>query len=216
MHNPFFICFEGLDGSGKSTQAKLLAEKIGGFYTREPSDFPIGKLIRERLKNQQIDISHETFQIMYAADRGDHYVGEVLPNIQAGKDVIFDRYFFSSLALGSSQGVDFEWLNEINKYYPIPDITFYIDTPIDECIARFDNKSEGYAREFFEKKETMIKTKQAYQKIINDYSRLCAIHPNYRPDKKLFSIDGREPIDFINNQLLDIINNYQLQISNEL
>lgn len=205
MKKGLFICFEGLDGCGKSTQAKLLAEKINGFYTREPSDFPIGKFIRERLKNQSMDISQSTFQLMYAADRGDHYVGEVIPNLHAGKSVIFDRYFFSSLALGSSQDVDFDWLNEINRYYPIPDITFYIDTPIEECITRLKKKSKNYNLEFFEKKETLVKTKKAYWRVIDEYPRICSIHPNYNPNKKIHIIDGMNSIENINKQLIEII-----------
>ncbi|MFA4930761.1 MAG: dTMP kinase [Patescibacteria group bacterium] len=204
-----FICFEGLDGSGKTTQAKLLAASIDGFYTREPSDFPIGKLIRQRLQGQSMNITQTTFQIMYAADRGDHFAGEIIPNLENNKHVVIDRYFFSSLALGSSQGIDFDWLNEINKHYPIPDVHFYIDTPIDECLQRIKEKSPHYQVEFFEKKETLIKAAQAYQKMILEYTQICSIHPNYSPDKKLYVIDGTKSVDFINQQLLDIIKNYQ-------
>ncbi|MBU0647857.1 dTMP kinase [Patescibacteria group bacterium] len=205
MTKPLFICFEGLDGSGKTTQALLLADQLNGFYTREPSDYPIGKLIRERLQNQQLDISHQTFQLMYAADRGDHWAGEVQPCLNQGKHVIFDRYFFSSIAFGASQGINYQWLNNVNRFYQIPDILFYIDTPVDLCLQRLTQKGKNYTSELFEKKETLEKVDQAYKNILNNYKDICLQHPNFSDACQKYIIDGSQSIDHINNQLIDIV-----------
>jgi dTMP kinase len=206
MNKPLFICIEGLDGSGKTTQAKLLATSLNGVYTREPSDLPIGKLIREYLKNEKINIDHHTFQLMYAADRGEHVIKEILTSLKNNQTVVTDRYFFSSIAFGTAMGLDFDWLNQVNRYFPVPDICIYLDTPIDICLNRINNRNSSQTQELFEKKDILLKVKNFYQKMIIQYDQIASIHPKLNQNSKLFTIDGKQTIDNINENILKIIN----------
>ena len=206
MNKPLFICLEGLDGSGKTTQAKLLSESLQGVYTREPSDLPIGKLIRHYLQKLEIDIGHHSFQLMYAADRGEHVKKEILDNLKINKSVVTDRYFFSSIAFGVAMGLDFDWLNQINRYFPLPDFCFYLDTPIDLCLKRINIRIGNQTRELFEKKEILRKVADSYQKIIENYEKIASIHPNLSQGSKLYKINGNQTMEKINQDILEIIN----------
>jgi dTMP kinase len=206
LNKPYIICLEGLDGCGKSTQAKRLAELLPGFYTKEPSDYPIGQLIRQRLTGQGPAMSETTLQLMFAADRGYHFASEIEPRLQQNIPVIYDRYFFSALALGHGQDIDQNWLNEINRYYPAPDFLFFIDTPLEECFKRLQAKNPNYVTEHFERQNIQTKAQSAYLSLVNNYSATIKNHPRNLLEPRAFTIDGRQSIDEITNQILSIIN----------
>ena len=101
-----FVVFEGLDGSGKSTQARILSQNLASgsrhdvVLTAEPTDRPIGTLVRSVLRHQ-VTTTSRALALLYAADRSDHlYNGEsgILKSLDEGSIVISDRYFYSSLA----------------------------------------------------------------------------------------------------------------------
>lgn len=123
------IAIEGIDGSGHTTHAKLLVEwliKIGksAIYTREPSDLPIGKLMREYLKNQ----CHPSVDaLLFAADRADHFFSIIKPALNAGKIVVSDRHKLSSYVYQSSNGLELKWIQRINSAIPDPDFNIILD-----------------------------------------------------------------------------------------
>ncbi|MDD3902687.1 MAG: dTMP kinase [Sphaerochaeta sp.] len=166
LHN--FIVFEGLDGAGTTTQMKLLAENCDKNdracrATFEPTDKPIGRLVRSVLQ-KQIVTTPLALAMLYAADREDHLfnpVNGLLKDLDTGKLVICDRYLYSSLAY---QGVecDFKKIEAINDF-PAPEYVFFIDTPVDECIRRIT--SRGSATELFERHEFLEKVKSNYERI---------------------------------------------------
>ncbi|MFZ5391759.1 MAG: dTMP kinase [Patescibacteria group bacterium] len=205
MKKPHFICIEGLDGSGKTTQAKLLAESLNAIYTKEPSDLPIGRLIREYLKNEKLTIDHHTFQLMYAADRGEHVIKEILTSLKNNQTVITDRYFLSSIAFGAAMGLDFDWLNQINKYFPAPDLCFYLNTPIEICLERINFRDPGKNHEFFEKKDTLLRVEENYQKMIENYYDILSIHPKNNQSSTLYVINGEQSIERINQDISKIL-----------
>jgi dTMP kinase len=99
-----FIVFEGLDGSGKTTQLKLLSKRLeersgegSVFVTREPSDNPVGSLIRSALRGE-ISLEAGTIALLFAADRCEHLAGEIIPNLERGRAVLCDRFYLSNLA----------------------------------------------------------------------------------------------------------------------
>lgn len=163
-----FVVLEGLDGAGTTTQMQLLAEACDRSdrncrATFEPTDKPIGRLVRSVLQ-KQIVTTPLALAMLYAADREDHLYNPVyglVHDLEAGKLVICDRYLYSSLAY---QGVecDFDKIASLNAF-PSPQYVFFIDTPVDECLRRIH--SRGNDSELFEKHEFLSKVKENYEKI---------------------------------------------------
>ena len=126
-----FICIEGLDGCGKTTQAKLLARKLGkshsAIYTAEPSLGEIGTFIRERCLYGEKRLSPVAEALLFAADRVEHVENEVLPALNEGRLVISDRYIYSSLAYQGAAGLSLEWIKKVNEHALKPDLAVFID-----------------------------------------------------------------------------------------
>ncbi len=127
------IAFEGLDQSGKQTQAELLRDWLAsaGRSVRLMS-FPdyetvIGAEIGRALGGER-DYSADVMQLLYVANRYE-WKGEILRAKAAGTIIVCDRYLASSIAYGEAQGLDATWLSEIQKYLPQPDIAFLLDIP---------------------------------------------------------------------------------------
>ena len=127
------VAFEGLDQSGKQTQAELLRDWLAsaGRSVRLMS-FPdyetvIGAEIGRALGGER-DYSADVMQLLYVANRYE-WKGEILRAKAAGTIIVCDRYLASSIAYGEAQGLDATWLSEIQKYLPQPDIAFLLDIP---------------------------------------------------------------------------------------
>ncbi len=174
-----FIVFEGLDGSGTTTQAKLLTEYLKSRnykveLTSEPSNNLIGGLIRGVL-TRQWKLSQKGLQLLFAADRAHHLESFVLPALKKKQVIISTRYFFSSLAFGSLD-LDEKWLAEINKNFLIPDITFFVDTRPAECLRRI--AKTRIRREFFERRKKLEKVRKNYHKLVKKYPKFHKIDGN--------------------------------------
>ena len=175
-----FIAFEGLDGSGSSTQSRYLTERLekNGYathLTKEPtSNTHIGKMIREILQHKW-KISPEGFQLLFSADRAEHLKNEIQPALNNGQIVITDRYLFSTIAYGALD-VDFDWLVEISKNFPIPDITFLNKIDPSECIKRISGR--GGDAELFEKHDKLTKVWENYEKLLDMYTNIHVIDTN--------------------------------------
>ena len=163
-----FIVFEGLDGSGTTTQMQLLAESCDRSGKRckatfEPTDKPLGRLVRSILK-KQIVTTPLPLAMLYAADREDHLHNPIyglVGELEAGKIVISDRYLYSSLAYQSVE-CDFKIIAALNDF-PSPQYVFYIDTPIEECIKRINLR--GDETELFERAEFLSLVRDNYERI---------------------------------------------------
>ncbi len=173
-----FIAFEGLDGSGSSTQAKLLVERLErtghpAFVTKEPTaSNPIGRMIRDVLQHKW-QASPEALQLLFSADRAEHLKDEILPALNKGQIVISDRYLFSTIAFGSLAVPDVEWLKQLNRLYPLPDLTFLFKLDPAECIKRIE--SRGQPIELFEKEEKLKSIWKTYEAISATYSNFHLI-----------------------------------------
>ena len=140
MQQGKFLTFEGLDGSGITTQSGLIKdwlEKQGYtvFLTKEPTDGPIGGQIRLAL-TKRLDIGHNALALAFAADRMDHLDTEIVPKLK-GVIVISDRYYLSSYAYQSLTN-DSSWLMQINSRCLRPDLTILLDTPALVCKRRME------------------------------------------------------------------------------
>ena len=141
-----FITFEGPDGSGKTTQARLLAEHLRQgdtpvVLTREPGGTPIGDQVREVLHDpNNVDMTAEAEFLLYSASRAQLVHQVIFPALVAGKWIISDRYFDSSLAYqGYARGLDVGTLWEITRFATgglMPDLTLYLDIQPNEGLER--------------------------------------------------------------------------------
>jgi len=138
-----FIVFEGLDGCGKSTQVRLLAQRLDALglayhATRQPSDSAVGKVMRAAT-DALLPLQNETMALLVAADRYQHVYAEIAPALAASKYVLCDRYYYSSFAF---QGIDEGAFARVGAYNAQvmasakPDITFFLDTAPEECMRR--------------------------------------------------------------------------------
>jgi dTMP kinase len=137
-----FVTFEGIDRSGKTTQAGMLVEALGGeaLGVREPGGTPAGERVRELLKDQEVSLSPETEALLFAAARSELVAEVILPALSQGKVVVSDRFLDSSLAYqGGARGLGIEDVERVNHFATRglkPDLTFLLDLPPDAAASR--------------------------------------------------------------------------------
>lgn len=161
-----FIVIEGTDGTGSTTQARLLVERLSSVttapvkFTCEPSAGPIGTMIRQVLSHRLVvhgkggsrPPDWRTMALLFAADRMDHLDSVVTPVLSQGGVVVSDRYVLSSLAYQSATSTEGEaslpWLRAINGRARVPDLTVVLTLP--EHAAQLRRAGRGDAKELYE------------------------------------------------------------------
>jgi dTMP kinase len=206
-----FIVFEGIDGSGTSTQSELLLnyfknQNISSFLTCEPSNGPIGNMIRQGMKNRisfskgknpiikDGDLFDEQMAYLFAADRHDHLYNEidgVINQVNNGAIVISTRYYFSSFAYHCTSKEDFSLVKTLNSRFPEPDLVIYMDNPVEESINRMS--SRAFTDEY-ENIEKLKLVKSNYKKIFSEYKG------------KLLIINATDSIEKIQNEIINKVN----------
>lgn len=194
-----FIVLEGLDGSGTTTQLKKVNEALINdgktvFRTFEPTDGPIGKLIRSVLQHK-FTMTPKTVSKLYATDREEHIYGKegILEQLNNNNVVLCDRYLFSSLAYQSPE-CGFDFVININSDYPLPEHLFFISVPVEICQQRIELR--GDAKELFDAKEYQERVNSDYKKAL-DYYKDTAI--------KIHIIDGTKTPENITNEIMGLI-----------
>ena len=147
-----FITFEGIDGSGKSTQARLLADYLSGkgtrvFFTKEPGEGKLGEAIRtEILDRRDIDIEPYAELCLFCADRAQHVRELIVPKLKDGCTVICDRYYDSTLAYqGFGRGLDPNLVSRMAMASSLgvePDITFFLSIPVEQALLRLRDREK--------------------------------------------------------------------------
>ncbi|MCK4781705.1 dTMP kinase [Candidatus Parcubacteria bacterium] len=192
--NPYqgkFIVFEGIDGSGQSTQADKLVDylsrpeqkfqlgKPGAHLTKEPTNNLIGGLIRGQLTHNW-QTKQECLQLLFAADRAHHLEKEIIPLLEKGITVVCDRYFFSTIAYGALEIKDWDWLIEINKHFLSPDLTFLLEVEPKICLERIEKNR--FSIELFEKQKILEKVWQNYEKLSKEFKNIYIINGEQSPE----------------------------------
>jgi dTMP kinase len=185
-----FIVFEGIDGSGKTTQAKLLEQELlkSGYkvlLTAEPSFGPIGLKIR----SLEFRPSPEEELRLFIEDRKDHVTHVIDPAIKKGIYVITDRYVYSSVAYQGARGINPAHILDLNSFASRPDITFYIDVPVDIAMKRILH-IRNLAATVFETRENLIKVNAIYDSI---------------SDATFVRVDGCKKPDEIHKSILETL-----------
>jgi len=195
------IALEGIDGSGTTTQARLLfrALKEHGHQvqmTSEPSRGPVGRLVRAYLQgNHQFAdarLGASGLALLFAADRVEHLCREINPRLAAGRLVVTDRYLLSSLAY-QSLGCDPAWVESINRNAPRPDLTLLLDLPVPIALKRVSQR--GVERDLFEKLNLQ-------KRIRKNYLRL-ARSPKYR--KGMVVVNAAASIKKVSEDILNSV-----------
>ncbi|HBN09619.1 MAG TPA: dTMP kinase [Cyanobacteria bacterium UBA8530] len=157
-----FVVFEGIDGSGKSSQIGKLKEKLEkrGFdvaTSREPTDSPYGRRIREIAQSGRTGVSAEEEVELFVCDREIDVKENILPVLERGGIVILDRYFYSNIAYQGALGLGPEWIRAKNIGFPEPDLVFLLDLAPEQGIERIlrgrgEENNQGYEQLDFLKK----------------------------------------------------------------
>jgi dTMP kinase len=183
-----FICIEGLDGSGKTTQARILTERLSksdnAIYTAEPSHGTTGAFIRECCLYKEKRLSAAAEALLFAADRVEHVENEIKPALAEGKLVICDRYIYSSLAYQGSTGLSLGWIRKINSYALQPDFAVFIDVPPERVLER-------------------LRRKKSVMEILETQRKVREVYLNFVKAGELVLIDGDKPIGEVADALFD-------------
>jgi dTMP kinase len=196
----YFITFEGIDGSGKSTQAKILVEKLQSLkletlFLREPGGTSISEEIRSvLLNNREDEMSSRSEALLMCASRAQLTKDIISPELKAGKWIVADRYADSTLAYqGGGRGLNLDWLIKLNQFatYGIePDLTFYIDIEPEVGFQRrkglFSDRIESAGLGF------QNDIRQKYLEIVDNFGDRCVI------------IDGNLCVDEISNYIWNV------------
>lgn len=200
-----FIAFEGIDGSGKSTQIqllseKLLEEKIYFYTTMEPTDSPIGSLIHQ-IMTGRIKTDNKVIAGLFVADRLDHLLNDVngiIGKINEGITVISDRYYFSSYAYHSID-MPMEWVIKANSQSSAllkPTVTVFIDVDPDVAVERI--AKNRYQQELFEKKSRLIKVREKYYEAFD----------KLKDEEEVIIIDGNRSVSEIADDIWKEVAHY--------
>ena len=196
-----FIVFEGIDGAGTSTQIKKLVERgcsergEGAFVaTAEPTGGETGRFLR-RMLGGEFSVDEKTNAYLFAADRCEHIFGKggVQELCQAGKTVVSDRYFFSSMAYQSvSCGEDLPKL--LNSPFPLPEYLFYFVINPEVSLGRVT--ARGEKKEIYETIEKQKKIAAQYEKVISEYEKTAG-----ESGMKIIRIDAEKDIESISEEI---------------
>lgn len=186
LYTGILVVFDGIDGAGKTTQARRLAEDLAAVgetvvLSKEPTDGTYGARLRESAQSGRLPFDEELN--LFVADRQEHLREKITPALQAGNVVILDRYFYSTLAYqGARAGTLRDIEARIRKDVIHPDVTFWIETPPELAVLRIQRR-DGAANHF-EKIDDLVSIDSFFRDIS-------------KTEKNLVAVDGSRSIDAV-------------------
>ena len=163
------VNLQGIDGCGKSTQSKLLLEKLEGegekvIILKEPTKRPHGQKLWDVLHGKRKATNEEILEL-FVLDRIQHVEEKIQPALDDGTVILMDRYYYSSMAYQVAGGIDVEEIREKHAFAPKPDIVLIFDLPVSIALERVKGHSDA---DEFEKEEHLEKVRGAYLDLEND------------------------------------------------
>ena len=163
------VNLEGIDGCGKSTQSKLLLEKLEGegekvIILKEPTKRPHGQKLWDVLHGKRKATNEEILEL-FVLDRIQHVEEKIQPALDDGTVILMDRYYYSSMAYQVAGGIDVEEIREKHVFAPKPDVVLIFDLPVSIALERVKGHSDA---DEFEKEEHLEKVREAYLNLGND------------------------------------------------
>ena len=203
-----FITFEGIDGSGKSTQMRMLASdlRVKGcnvITTMEPGGTPLGRRLREAFLETEENVSPIAELLLFAADRAQHVELLIKPSIAEGKIVISDRYADATFAYqGAGRGFSETLVNQIVEIATgglKPDLTLFFDIAVEKALSRTHSRDEAG-----EKKNRMdSETTEFYSRVRSAYLTLAEKEKN-----RFRIIDGDGSVAEVHARVLKVVNEF--------
>jgi dTMP kinase len=199
-----FIVIEGLDGAGTTTQTRklhkhLIGNGLDAVLAHEPTDEPVGKLIRDVLSGrlssptsgEKIRFAEGALCLLFAADRLEHS-RTIEDGRRAGRHVVCDRYIYSSIAYQSlDPSITPERVIDVNRGCSIPDVTVYLRVPVSECLARLAHRRDA---------PTIYERKSKLEKIARNYAATRSLYETrFGP---IIEIDGTAPAGVVNTEIV--------------
>jgi dTMP kinase len=200
-----FITFEGIDGSGKSTQLRMLAYELESrgtdiIVTCEPGGTPLGRALREAFLETWEPVAPMAELLSFAADRAQHVEMLIKPAVAAGKVVISDRYADATYAYqGAGRGFpEDKVLNVIDLATGglKPDLTLFFDITVDEAVRRMAAREEVHTK----KNRMDVEPEEFYLRVRDAYLGIAAREP-----ERFRIIDAQRPEDAIHNDVMEMI-----------
>ncbi len=198
------IAFEGIEGSGKTTQAELLfnflkEKSIPCIFSREPGGTEIGEQIRKILLDTKNNKMHaKTELLLYLANRCQHVYEKIMPEIKKGTVVIIDRYSDSSLAYqGKARDLSFKTVSRLNKFATAglkPDLVILIDIPVDVGLKRTREKTLDRLEQ--EEVEFHERVREGYLQLARKSAKRIKIFNGTKPIEKLKAEIIKLVVDF--------------------
>jgi dTMP kinase len=186
------LVLEGIDGTGKSTQSKLLAAALRErgmrvISSREPTDGPYGTRLRNSATTGRLSPEEELQ--LFLQDRSEHVETLINPALEAGEVIILDRYYFSSMAYQGGRGFDPAEIRRVNEEFaPQPDLLLLLDLPVDTALERIGVR-DGEANEF-EQRASLETCSEVFHSIKDDFVRV---------------IDASQSIEEIHRDILAVV-----------
>lgn len=203
-----FITFEGIDGSGKSTQLRMLASELLGLgydvlTTHEPGGTPLGRRLREAFLETEETVSPLAELLLFAADRAQHVNFFIKPELELGKIVISDRFADATAAYqGAGRGFPEETVDQIIKLATDglkPDLTLFFDIPVENAILRTNSRSDDGVK----KNRMDLETAEFYARVRDHYLEIARREP-----ERFRIIDANRSVEEIRAEVLEIVKKF--------